>query len=135
MTKEQLAELLNGREYRYEITDKEAVEASNSGLVVVFGASDDLMEMRGAIYEEFGCYEGGDILFTKKGKEVTDELKEKIEEIEEELDIKINVPVNKITASYYPWTYETNIPHSTFDVMEDGEVYCKGIVFSITDLI
>jgi hypothetical protein len=29
----------------------------------------------------------------------------------------------------YSWTYKTNIPHATFDIWEDGEKYCKGIVF------
>lgn len=33
-----------------------------------------------------------------------------------------------------PWTYETNIPHETFDVIRDGRVYCKGIVFSIDNV-
>jgi hypothetical protein len=32
------------------------------------------------------------------------------------------------------WTYETDIPHSTFGIVEDDEIYCIGIVFSINDL-
>jgi hypothetical protein len=32
------------------------------------------------------------------------------------------------------WSYETDIPHATFDVLEDGEVYCRGIVFALADL-
>ena len=34
----------------------------------------------------------------------------------------------------YSWTYKTDIPHATFDVMEDGEKFCRGIVFSVNDL-
>lgn len=29
----------------------------------------------------------------------------------------------------YSWTYKTDIPHETFEVLEDGEKYCRGIVF------
>lgn len=48
MTKEQMAALLNGREYGDEITRAEHQIARASGLVVVFGYSDDNMEVRGA---------------------------------------------------------------------------------------
>ena len=46
-------------EYRYELTKEQEKEAKELGLVVVFGASDDLMEFRGALDEEFGCPDGG----------------------------------------------------------------------------
>jgi len=138
MTKESLAALLTGREYHNEITKQEEQEAKEAGLVVVFGYSDDNMEMRGAIHEEFGAYEGGEIAFTKEGKEIEAEDMEVLE--------KYNVvpPLNKIEAVWCPennegdimcsWLYETEIPHSEFDIMEDGELYCQGIVFSINDL-
>ena len=32
------------------------------------------------------------------------------------------------------WTFQTDIPHETFNIMEDGEVFCRGIVFSLNDL-
>lgn len=32
------------------------------------------------------------------------------------------------------WTYATEIPHETFMIYEDGEPYCRGIVFSIDNL-
>ncbi len=32
------------------------------------------------------------------------------------------------------WTYETDIPHATFDIMEDGEKYCRGTVLDIKSL-
>lgn len=32
------------------------------------------------------------------------------------------------------WTYETEIPCERFDIWEDGEIYCVGLVFSIEDL-
>ena len=32
------------------------------------------------------------------------------------------------------WTFETDIPHETFTIMEDGEPWCIGMVFSMKDL-
>jgi len=55
LTKEQLAAMLNGRRYRDEITEKEEKLAKENNLVVLFGASDDLIELRGAIDEEIGA--------------------------------------------------------------------------------
>ena len=67
MNAKELAAKLNGREYLREITDEEAKQAKASGLVVVYGASDDLIEFRGAIHDEGDCYDGGEILFDSKG--------------------------------------------------------------------
>lgn len=58
MNAKELAALLNGREYRKEITEEEVAQAKQSGLVVVYGASDDLMEFCGAIHDEVGCFDG-----------------------------------------------------------------------------
>ena len=67
MTKEELAARLTGREYRDEITAAEEAEARAAGLVVVFGASDDLMEFEGAIRDEIGCYDGGTAMVDENG--------------------------------------------------------------------
>lgn len=52
MTKEILAAQLTGREYGSEMSTQEEAAAKAAGLVVIFGASDDLMEFRGAIHDE-----------------------------------------------------------------------------------
>ena len=46
--------MLNGRSYRNEITSSEEKLAKENNLVVVYGASDDLVELAGAMSEEFG---------------------------------------------------------------------------------
>ena len=50
MTKEQLAELLNGVEV--EPKKEHKAQAAEDGLVIVYGESDDLMMFEGAIYNE-----------------------------------------------------------------------------------
>ena len=128
MTKETLAAQLTGREYGNEIEPLEEKSAKDNGLVVVFGYSDDGVEFKGAIDEEVGGYGGATIEFTKSGifrDEDDDEVLERYGTI---------VQFNKIVANYAPWAFKTEIPHATFDIMDDGELSCKGIVFSINDL-
>lgn len=140
LTKEQLAETLNGNEYGNEITKEQEQQAKEAGLVVVFGGSDDLMELRGAIYDEFSCYDGGEIKFTKEGTQIEEDDMEVLEKYN--LVHKLNT-IEAIWDEGYDagegdercsWQYKTEIPHSTFRIMEDGELYCVGIVFSISDL-
>jgi hypothetical protein len=130
-----LAAMLNGREYREEITKSEARMAKDAGLVVVFGASDDLMEFRGAIDDEIGAYDGGTAYLTADG----------MLQNECELDDcphfeKLKASATTIEALWsaepdYSWTFKTDIPHSTFEIIETGEgPYCRGIVFALADV-
>ncbi len=111
MTLKEFAEMLDGREYGHEITEEEEALAKELGFVVVFGYSDDNAELRGAIDDEIGCYDGGVL----------------------EHD---NLP-SAIYADWCPedtdcsWAYGTSIPHETFNIYEDGELYCVGIVCDI----
>jgi len=134
INKEQMAAKLNGREYRDEITKIEEKEAKENGLVIVFGASDDLIEFRGAIDDEQGAWKGGDFYIDNEGKLFDEDHKECCK-----YKTKARETAHKITAIWdrdgYSWIYETEIPHATFDILEDGEKYCRGIVFSLQDII
>jgi hypothetical protein len=135
MTREEFATMLNGREYRKEITPAECATAKASGLVVIFGYSDDGAELRGVLYDEWGCFEGGTMLLHRGG---------------------LLAPHNdgcgcqfcgyaataakcaKVEAVWCgdgaTWTYKTELHHATFDIMEDGNTFCRGIVIAIEDL-
>ena len=65
MTAKELAARLSDRKVGNEITDIEAQQAADAGLVVVYGYSDDNMELRGAMDEEIGAYEGVTIYVSK----------------------------------------------------------------------
>ena len=129
MTKEELAAKLNGREYRDEITEAEEQAAKDAGLVVAFGASDDLVELRGAINDELG--EGEFVILGGKVHDFS----------ECETGCKYSDAANKaaretglrVEAEYGGggWTFTTAIPHATFDVLEDGARYCRGVVFEL----
>lgn len=67
MTAKELAAMLNGREVGNEITRREAQESAAAGLVVVYGYSDDNVELAGAIDDEVGAYEGATVYLTPAG--------------------------------------------------------------------
>ena len=122
-----LASMLDNNEYGHEMTEEDIKWAKEHNLVVVFGASDDLMEFRGAIDDETGCFEGDTVLFTKKGVEIVNGEyigKNIIEACWCEI----------VNGEHFSWSYKTDIPHSTFVIWEDYEPYCLGIVFSVDDL-
>jgi hypothetical protein len=142
-TKEWLAALLNGREIGKEITKEEEQIARESGLVVLFGASDDLAEFRGAIEDEVNGYGGRDIMILDGKLLPADAFDCGCEwaEAAEQAALARAAEIESVWCEgkdgedgpLISWTYITKIPHATFDVMEDGEVYCRGIVFDLAD--
>ena len=130
MIEKEIADMLDGLEYGEEIRDDILKYAKENGAVIVFGASDDLMEFRGAIKDEVGCYNGGKAYLDKNGLIVNKCDNEDCPYfIEKLLHAKV------ITAIWdsegYSWIYVTDIPHETFEIVEEGQKYCRGIVFSM----
>jgi hypothetical protein len=138
MNKEQFAELLNGRQYRNEITKEEEKLAKENGLLVCFGASDDLLEFRGIVYDEVGAYDGGSALLVKKKGGKIDVMSEEdfkeVQEIMDDKELDFELPKVEVIAEWCPddlecsWRIKSDLPHATFDIMEDGELYCRGII-------
>ena len=129
MNIQEFAKLLDGREYGNEITLSEIEKAKELGFVVVYGYSDDGAEFDGAIRDDVGCYGGGEIYINKDGifEPCTEDCK-----YSEKEKAKCKV-INAVWSDggEYSWTYETDIPHATFDIVEDGEKFCRGIVFEL----
>lgn len=129
MTKKELAEKLNGTEYvGLNLFSEEILkEAKESGLVIVSGASDDLMEFEGALEDEGNCYTGGVVYFDRNG--VSMDGNERDNYI-----IAIWCNSEDDEGNQAVWSYDTDIPHETFKVWEDGELFCIGLVFAIEDI-
>mgnify|MGYP001550118948 CR=1 FL=1 len=137
MNAKDLAAQLNGIQYPVRIPKTLTDAAKTAGLVIVYGASDDLMEFEGAIYDEVGVYDGGTAFVDAKG------LLPDRDSIEDDDDLKdyfARQPNAKpIEAQWsvgtYSWMYKTGIPHETFEVIEvDEPPYCRGIVFALADV-
>lgn len=141
MTIKEFADGLNGREYGSEITDFEDKRAKELGYVVVFGYSDDNMEFRGAINDEIGCYNGGEVHLSKDKIFAPWDFCHSYDEDRPCELIELARKGCKVIESLWcdvtndcAWSYKTDIPHEIFNIYEDGRVFCKGIVFSTQSL-
>lgn len=140
MTKAELAALLTGGDYRHEVPDNLAAEAKDAGLVIIHGASDDLVILRGAIEDEIDMYEGGDFELDALGVLPEPGAEDRTEAEHAALHERRR-SAKTITAAFcdpsseWAWSFETDLPHSTFSVYDDGEEYCLGIVISLADLV
>lgn len=133
MDVKEAAAKLDGSEYREEGSRELFAAMKAAGLVAVFGASDDLMEFRGAEDDEIGAYNGGKAYFTGKGL-----LRNECEDDDCPYHAKARKAAAVVNAVWdedgLSWSYRTEIPHETFTVYEDGEPYCRGIVFALSDI-
>lgn len=134
MTKDDAAAALNGCEYGAEGSPALWEQMKAAGLVAVFGYSDDGMEFRGAVTEEFGA---GTVLVAGKGTLPDRDSIEDDAELEDFFARRRTAkPVKALfDDGGYTFRYDTPIPHATFIVREDGEPdYCEGIVFAPADV-
>ncbi len=134
MNAKELAAQLNGRQYTKEITKEEAELAKQYGLVVAFGASDDLIEFRGAIYDEAGVYDGGEVSI------VNGEIVDKEVFAHEKTVLtkyRHPFPPTRIVKALWcqdnletSWLIETQ-DGEPFDIKEEDNLYCRGVVFKL----
>lgn len=139
MTKEELAEKINGRQYRDELPKELHKLAKKEGLFVINGASDDICQVGGLGDTEVSCFDGGDIVFCKDGDcENVEFIADEDDENRRKKLLKAKKAKNIVKAVWcdgdWPWTYKTKIPHSTFQIWEGDDKYCIGIVFSVKDI-
>jgi len=142
-TKQELAERLNGRFYLSEMTKDEEQEAKESGLVVVYGQSDDLVELRGAINDELDMYDGGTIYLNHDGvikNECEDEdcpyFQKQLEDATQILAVWGDDHPS-LGVQGYSWSFRSvDIPDANmFDIFDkDGEKYCRGFIFSMEEI-
>jgi hypothetical protein len=135
-----LAAKLDGREYTNEITREEEAQAKAAGLVVAFGASDDLLELRGAIHDE--TYPSDSIGARVDVKGIVPTFESVLDDGDKDALRDYfrrengGAVIRAVWAGEpgYSWIINTDVPHETFEIVEDGEPYCRGIVFALADI-
>lgn len=152
MTKEELAAKLNGSQYYDDLPKEKEIqaEAEASGLLIVYGASDDLVEFRGVFRDEVGAFRGNDCIRVDKSGVIpnshiaADEWSNDEEDDDDITFSKIQEYVKRREQSAvivkavwdsegYSWIIKTDTPHATFDIMEGNEKFCRGIVIDFKD--
>tara|TARA_R110000824_G_scaffold526_4_gene3343 strand:+ start:4885 stop:5349 length:465 start_codon:yes stop_codon:yes gene_type:complete len=143
LTKEELAERINGRSYGSEISESEEVEAKKAGLLMVFGSSDDLLELRGVIRDEVGAYNGTTIQVDEEGvKPVWENGDEKFYDEAVDFFARRDNPSIEIKAVWddkddpekCAWDIRTEAPHAKFTILDEDEPldkFCRGVVIHL----
>lgn len=144
----EVAQELNNIDYNdidYYVRNEISVPLKEKGIVVAFGQADDLLELRGAIYDEIDCYSPTKAIWLENQFINCEKLDKLYEFLEDEFDglfinsiqnlckdakfIEINPEVKNCQ-----FEYTTNIPCEWFNVLLDNELYCKGFIFNIESL-
>jgi hypothetical protein len=115
---------LNNRNERNVVP---AVLEAVKGLVVVYAASDDLVEIEGAMTQEIGAFNGVKLTASK--------TQGFFETAAGEPDIEFRWCDDNSGESVCPWSVICNLPHRKFDILDDeGYVSSVGIVLHIDDI-
>jgi hypothetical protein len=144
MTVKEWAEKISGFEYPADELDNLNKEMAADGIIIAYGVSDDLLAFRGVIYDEVGAYEGVGVRIASRGKGTAFIFDDEENKDTKEFNRKEIAAMQKIKAIWAPrnddeevfasWLIETEIPHETFDIMEAGELFCRGIVFHVDNI-
>lgn len=131
-----LCKMLNGREIGRETNPTIEQIAKENNLVIVYGYGDDGVTLRGAIKDFGDCSGGGTIYLDPANGTI---LRSKCDDYQCPYFARLKGKAPTIKAVWcaepdVSWTYETEIPHIVFSIMEEGSVFCHGIIFCLEDL-
>ena len=137
ITAVEFAAKLTGRECGDEITKAEAAKAKAAGLLVVFGVSDDIVAFDGIFCDKLDAFTGATTLLIHRSGVISDDHECKCPYCGFKKIAKQSATIEALWSSEgdYSWTFTTDIPHATFDIVEeDGSPFCRGIVIHERDL-
>ena len=158
-TIEDLAKLLDGNTYRDELYNEYGMNiydiCEKNKWVIVYGASDDLIEFEGIISDEDGAWNGALCKLVKPGdfylEDADDETYKKAKDYmfvsitEDELKVLKNNNYKDTCVVEMLWcpdgtdmSWQVNVkgaPFVKFNVMEDDEVYCEAAIIDLSNFI
>ncbi len=123
MTKKELAEILDNCEYGKEGTPELWENAKKSGLVAVFGYSDDVTILKGAIDNEAGL-----TVFLDKNGIIANKC------YDADCPYYLEKISNADVIRRNRTNFFTDLPHAKFFITEKTDIYCQGIVFNMDDI-
>ena len=132
LTAGQFARILSLRDFEDGVYDIEIECAERNDLVIVYGYSDDLIELDGTIPAEGSCFEGG--RFHLEQEKGLWRLKRGLGRCNNITALWNDSMAVNDDGERILWSYKTDIPHKKFIMNRCGEPYCEGFVFSEKDL-
>lgn len=151
-TIDDLAKLLDGNEYGEEYSNEYDINIEtlcrDKNWVIIFPQSDDLLEVRGAINNEFDAWNGTFIEYCKANSFYLDDPDEETYKKAPENMFNVHVDNNEYTSpivvssEFSPeglnqswllsFTIQKDVKYSTFTIMEDNDVYSNAFIFDLT---
>lgn len=104
---------LEGSKYPFVLNDKIENKLKKEGFCLIIGKDEETIEIKGALNKDI-------------------QVKEKITQLFSEN--KYNIQAIKSENDNCYWTFKTDIPCSTFTIMDYDEPFCKGLIINIEDL-
>jgi hypothetical protein len=141
MTIQEWAERLNGR----ELEDGEAEELKAEGYVIAYVHSAALLEFRGEIDDEVSAWQGTRVNLCRRKNGSYDIIPERNGCTDNEFSLDEIFKMEKINAIWCPRDLKDNVwaawhiepcyvPHLHFDIMENGNLYCRAAIFKAADI-
>lgn len=138
----ELATDLHWREYRSEITHEESEYCKWKNWLVIFWASDDLLEFRWAINDEVWAWNWTKVYLWKEKiidiwylddqfqeADIDDDIHKLIMDTIKKEWIKIEAIADDPNYQFF---IKTDFQNSAeFEILEDGEKYCRGLVLDL----
>ena len=146
MTAKEWAKKLNNTEYRnWDKQRRFDADLARDGLIVIAGESDDLLEFYGAIDYEAQAWGGTVVRIGRyeKGKNVVFRVVEHNKYFGGDgYDMQDANKIYRVRAVWCPddmpkntsWKIDSEVPHETFDIVEGGDIFCRGIIISVDNL-
>lgn len=149
ITKEEMAAIITGRKYPFRLSLQEKTIAKTSGLVVIYGVSDDLLEFEGVINELLvGAYdETITATITKDGQIIESMIKSSdCDKHSECFFFKSWLQCQKTFtvaskwysdgSDYYRNVTASKLPVATFEIKNNEDtnnIFCHGIVIDLNE--
>ena len=108
------AALLNGSEYPLAPSSEYENRMKAEGIVIFYGNSDDLLEARGAMRDEWGAWDGTTLYF--------------------ENGIVSAIWTDTREMAKAPWIVLSSVPCQQFEIREEGTIQSIGVVLFLKDL-
>lgn len=131
------ADRLDGEEYPFFPSRVDLEYAKANSLVVAFCLSDDLLEFCGAIYDELDAFEGT-LGYIFNGKAISEDELIQDQKVLQKYGFLSSRPSLSVKAIWEPkgidavWLVKVmGTESASFNVMEDGRVFCQGAVFQL----
>lgn len=127
LTKEYVALIINGRQYRDEIPNELREHKDFKKFVICHFSSDDNFVVDGHNIDEAGMYDGGTAYFSKNG------LISEFDDEDESIITQHYLTVHTDSRAD-GFIMSSEIPNASFNINEDDDRYCKGLVFDFSEL-